>query len=198
MEKTRKYREPGGHELIAILVILVSSLVIFVLTGCDKALRKENDRLREELAKVQQYVPLKRDTIRDTMEVVTQKVVEVERIKSVLTAEDKALLSDLKVKVKELESLQKTSMETRDTVYLAPTHTGKDSTLFFKDAWTEIVLEGRKMAYSVKDSLAIAVKREYKHRFLWWKWGTKGYEVKAVNFNPHATIRYNTFVKRKE
>ena len=196
MKHGRTYRKSGRW--LTALTRLALGLFLIGLCSCDRALRKENERLREELAKTQQYVPLKRDTIRDTVEVVTQKVVEVEKIKNVLTAEDKALLSDLKVKVKELESLQKTSMETRDTVFLAATHTGKDSTLFFKDAWTEIVLEGRRMTYSVKDSLAIAVKREYKHRFLWWKWGTKGYEVKAVNFNPHATIRYNTFVKRKE
>ena len=182
------------------LTRLALGLFILGLCSCDRALRKENERLREELARAQQYVPLERDTIRDTVEVVTQKIVEVEKIKNVLTAEDKALLSDLKVKVKELESLQKTGMETRDTVFLAATesqHTG-DSTFFFKDAWTEIVLEGRRMTYSVKDSLAIAVKREYKHKFLWWKWGVKGYEVKVANFNPHTTIRYNTFVKRKE
>ena len=35
----------------------------------------------------------------------------------------------------------------------------------------------------------------YRHHFLWWRWGVKGYKVKVVNFNPHSTIRYNTYVK---
>jgi len=176
------------------LVLLLLPLCI----GCTNAkLRKENERLREELAKAQQYVPLQRDTIRDSIEVITQKVVTVEKIKNVLTKEDKQLLNDIDIKVKELEQLQKTGMVTRDTVYLEK---DRDSVLRYKDAWADFEYweKYRKLNYAVRDSLAIAVKREYKHKFLWWRWGTKGYEVKAVNFNPHSSIRYNTTVRRGE
>ncbi|WP_407934619.1 DUF6549 family protein [Hallella sp.] len=37
--------------------------------------------------------------------------------------------------------------------------------------------------------------KEYKHRFLWWKWSTKGYKVKIINFNPHARVLYNQYVR---
>ena len=179
------------------VVILFAMLCALFFGGCDSRLKKENERLREELAKAQQYQPLKRDTIRDSVEVVTQKVVTVEKIKNVLTQEDRQLLKDIDVKVKELESLQKMGMATRDTVYLTEQ---RDSVLRYHDAWADFEYweKQRRLNYAVRDSLAIAVKREYKHRFLWWRWGTKGYEVKAVNFNPHSTIRYNTTVRRGE
>ena len=166
--------------------------------GCNGKYKKECERLREELAKAQQYVPLQRDTIRDSIEVVTQQVVVVEKVKNVLTAEDKELLNDINVKVKELEQLQKTGMVTHDTVFLQKE--GGDSVLRYSDAWADFEYWERqkKLQYSVRDSLAIAVKREYKHKFLWWKWGVKGYELKAINFNPHSTIRYNTIVRRGE
>lgn len=174
-------------------------LVVLVLCSCDKGLKRENERLREELAKAQQYVPLKRDTIRDTVETITQKVVEVVRIKEVLTDEDRKLLKDAGIAAKELMSLQKTGVVTKDSVALsAKDSTKEDSPLYYKDAWAEFEFHDRTLKYSVKDSLAIAVKKEYKRRFLWWRLGTKGYEVKVVNFNPHSTVRYNTFVKRKE
>lgn len=186
-------------EYILVIAVVVFLTVIGLLTGCDRSLQKENERLREELAKAQQYVPLHKDTIRDTVEVVTQKVVEVVKIKEVLTDEDRKLLKDAGIAAKELMSLQKTGMETKDSVNLsAKDSTKKDSPLYYKDAWAEFEFHNKRLRYSVRDSLAIAVKKEYKHRFLWWKWGVKGYEVKVVNFNPHSTIRYNTFVKRKE
>lgn len=175
---------------------IIFLLVIVLLSGCNKY-KKENERLREELAKAQQYVPLKRDTIRDTVEVITQQVVEVEKIKEVLSKEDKQLLKDLGMKVKELESYQKTGIETRDTVILVEKDSTKDSPLFYHDAWTDIEYLNRKLVYSMRDSLAIALKKEYKHRFLFFKWGVKGYDVKVVNFNPHSSIKYNTYVKRK-
>lgn len=201
----------GSKRTIVIdAVILIAALIIgLLLQGCNRELKKEIESLREDLAKQQQYAPLQRDTIRDSVEVITQKVREVEKIKEVLSKEDKQLIKELGIKVKELEALQKTGIETKDTVYLTaalpqPTEqdsvpTEQDSLLVYKDAWTEIEYDQRqrKMTYKVKDSLDIALKREYKHRFLFFKWGTKGYDVKTVNFNPHATIKYNTYVKKK-
>jgi len=187
-QKAQKYTERLCWWVCVCLLVCVSS--------CTN-LRKENERLREELAKAQQYVPLKRDTIRDTVEVVTQKVVEVEKVKEVLTSADRQLLKDLGMKVKELESLQKTGMVTKDTVWLEPS--GEPSgTVAYHDVWTDFILRDRRLEYAVRDSLAVAVKKEYRHRFLWWKWGTKGYDVKVVNFNPHATIKYNTYIKRRQ
>ena len=178
---------------IFVFIVLVVALI---MCSCDRGLRKENERLREELARQQQYVPLQRDTIHDSIEVITQKVIEVEKIKEVLSKEDKQLIKDLGVKVSELESLQKTGMETRDTVILVEKDSTENSPLVYHDAWTDIEYLNRKLTYAMRDSLAIALKREYKHRFLFIKWGTKGYDVKVVNFNPNSSVKYNTFVRK--
>lgn len=181
---------------------LLGLIILGMLTSCNRDLKREIEQLREELARQQQYVPLKRDTIRDSVETITQKIVEVEKIKEVLTDEDRKLLKDAGIAAKELVSLQKTGMETRDSVVMSAVaqqnNSEEDSIFFYKDAWAEFEFHNKRLKYSVKDSLAIAVKKEFKHRFLWWKWGTKGYDVKVMNFNPHATIKYNTFVKRRK
>lgn len=182
--------------LLTLVAFILFLFVVAMLTSCDRALRKENERLREELARQQQYVPLERDTIHDSIEVVTQKVIEVEKIKEVLSKEDKQLIKDLGMKVRELESLQKTGIETRDTVILIEKDSTDNSPLVYHDAWTDIEYLDRKLTYAMRDSLAIALKREYKHRFLFLRWGTKGYDVKVVNFNPHSSVRYNTFVMK--
>ena len=194
---TEKTRNKLAFVWWAIGWIGIGFIVAIMFTGCNRSLRKENERLREELAKAQQYVPLKRDTIRDTVEVVTQQVVEVEKIKAVLTKEDKDLLKDLSLKVGELESLQKIGMATRDTVWLEKKDSTANAPLYYKDAWAEFEYANQRLKYSLRDSLSVAVKRDYKHKFLFWKWGTKGYQVKVVNYNPHSTIRYNTFVKKR-
>lgn len=178
---------------IFVFIVLVVALI---MCSCDRGLRKENERLREELARQQQYVPLQRDTIHDSIEVITQKVIEVEKIKEVLSKEDKQLIKDLGMKVSELESLQKTGMETRDTVILVEKDSTENSPLVYHDAWTDIEYLNRKLTYAMRDSLAIALKREYKHRFLFIRWGTKGYDVKVVNFNPNSSVKYNTFVRK--
>ena len=178
-------------------LLIVVAVVMSVLNGCDsRKLRKENEELREELARQQQYVPLERDTIRDTVEVIRQQVVEVEKIKNVLTADDKELLKDLQTKVSAIEAYQKMGMESSGEVELKP---APDSVLSYKDKWVSFRYDVRDslLSFSCYDSVAVVVERIHKHKFLWWRWGVKGYEVKAVNFSPYATIRYNTYVKRK-
>lgn len=207
--------------------IIFWAVVVAWFCSCDRGLRKENERLRQELALAQQHVPLQRTTIGDSVEVVTQKVVEVERIKEVLSKEDRRLLKDLSLKVSDLESFQKLGTTTADTVFLTvpstavsqqpnqsepnlsqqavaeqpsqPSPPPSDSVLTYHDAWTDFTFYPRtsRLSYRMRDSLAIAVERQYRHKFLFFRWGTKGYNVKIANHNPRSTIRYNTFVKRR-
>lgn len=176
-----------------VLCIVFWAALAYLLYSFRSGLRKENEQLRQELALAQQHVPLQRDTIRDTVEVVTQKIVEVEKIKEVLSKEDEQLLKDLSLKASELESYQKMSNVIHDTVTLVQ----RDSLMEYHDAWADFTYKEGLLSYRMRDSLAIVVKKQHKHKFLWWRWGTKGYEVKVANHNPHASIRYNTFVKRK-
>lgn len=187
--------------LLGIGFWVLAALVFF--DSCEgRKLKKENEQLREQLARQQQYVPLQRDTIRDTVEVVTQQVIEVERVKNVLTTEDRELLKDIDVRVSAIESYQKLSTKTEAEVKLAQPDSkseGRDSLLTYKDAWLDLTYHTNDsvLLIELQDSLAIAVEKEYKRRFLWWRWGTKGYKVKAVSFNPYTSIRYNTYVKAK-
>ena len=198
-KKFKDYCKSAVPAFFSLVCLIVLFAIMFLFGSCDNKYKRENERLREELERVQQYVPLQRDTIHDSVEIITQKVIEVEKIKEVLTDEDRKLLKDAGIAAKELMSLQKTGMETKDSVNLSAKDSTKEgSPLYYKDAWAEFEFHDRTLKYSVKDSLAIAVKKEYKRRFLWWRWGVKGYELKVINFNPHSTVRYNTFIKRKE
>lgn len=185
--------------LYTALFAVVTLLVTAFLSSCDRQLRKENERLREELAKQQQYVPLQRDTIRDSIEVITQKVVEVQKVKEVLSKEDKQLIKDLGIKVRDLESLQKVSMETRDTVYLQAKDSTTNDTLFYRDAWTDLEYYQRERKLSLRtwDSIAIAMDGVVRKKFLFFRLGVKGYRLKTINFNPSSTIISNTFVKKE-
>lgn len=188
------------------IIILILWVVVAILcSGCNRGLKHEIEQLREDLARQQQYVPLKRDTIRDSIQMITQKIVEVEKIKEVLTAEDKDLLKDMGMKISAIESYQKMSTETNAAVTLSSSEPDSksedrnDSLLTYHDAWMDLKYNKLNQEINIRfqDSLAIAVEKEYKKKFLWWKWGTKGYQVKAVSFSPYSTIKYNTYVNHK-
>lgn len=189
-----------------LVVLAVWVLAAVLICSCDRRLKKENEKLRQELAHAQQYVPLQRDTIRDTVQMIVQPIVELEKVKEGLSKEDQQLLKDMNAKIQAIESFQKMSTLTEAEVTLTSSNEAedkgssqRDSVLVFNDAWLDLKYNtlNQNLLIRLQDSLAIAVEKEYKRRFLWWKWGTKGYRVKAVSFCPYTTIRYNTYIKKK-
>lgn len=135
-------------------------------------------------------IPMQQDTIRDSVQVITQNIIEVDKSSSKDVME-KQLIKDLKLKLKQVSSQQTTSTSIHDTVTV---HV-RNNCFHYKDIWAEFNLEDSMLEYSVRDSVTAIVYREYKHHFLWWRWGTKGYGIKIVNFNPHGTVLYNQYIK---
>ncbi len=114
-------------------------------------------------------------------------------------AEDLKLISDLKIKNKNLESLTKVSTSVTDTIYKDRWHPAPNNPdcLEYSDKWATVTacFKDSTVSYSVMDSLDIVVSKVPKHKFLWWSWGTKGYKVNVVNFNPRSTIEYLEYIK---
>lgn len=121
------------------------------------------------------------------------KVSELEQ----LHLTDTKLIKDLKVKLKDVQAQHTLSAETADTVIIAPVPGTADSVFAYNDKWLSLHIDipKRECQYVAYDSLTTIVSRTYKHRFLWWRWGTKGYEVRIVSFNPHARIKYSRYIE---
>lgn len=181
--------------VIIALAILIAALGWYGRQRNQLArLHDEVGRLNHELAHAR--IPLQRDTIHDSIEVVTQTVVEVAPRQLVdALAADERLIKDLKLRVRQLEAMQTTSLETSDSVPAEYRQT--DSCFYYHDQWADLTLKLKDTTfyYNIRDSLSTLVYREYRHRFLWWRWGTKGYRLKIVNFNPHARVTYNRYIK---
>lgn len=110
---------------------------------------------------------------------------------------DSRLIKKLKVKLKDVKSIHTASSSTTDTVRIAPMPNAADSIFSYQDKWISLYIDipARLCQYTSKDSLTTIVSRLYKHKFLWWRWGTKGYQVQIINFNPHSRINYSRYVE---
>lgn len=180
--------------LIAIAVVIISIMTLLVKR---EQYRRKIEHLQSQIEILNSwniYPSIIRDTIHDTIPVasVPALVVTKEEYKKVA---DKGLLKDLGVKPAAITSQLQTEISTRDSIKLraAPV----DNDYIYHDHWTDIhlSLSDSILQYNMRDSIAMFVVRDYKHRFLFWRWGTKGYNVKLVNFNPRAKIKYLKYVK---
>lgn len=158
-------------------------------------------QLKEQLAKANTNVPLKHDTVylhkTDTVhDVVTSPVIMAE-LKALRRQRslDEQTIKDLGLRLKQLDAMQTTVTETKDSARAAYDHNFRFFS--YSDRWSHLQfrLNDSTFYYNIRDSLLFTVYHEYRHRFLWWRWGIKGYYVKALNFNPHTTIIYNQYVK---
>lgn len=178
-----------GCMFLMVLLTIVGSFLIF-----DSRQKKANEEMKMQLHQLQlQYSPLKRDTVRDSIKLITQQVMVMDRGEYKLLAADRQLLKDLQLKISQVVSDQRVSMVTADSVKA----TRHNSVFAYSDAWLSLRLDTADsiLTYRARDSLQCIVARQFKHKFLWWKWGTKGYNVKVLNFNPHSTILYNSYIQ---
>lgn len=185
---------------LTVIVLIVCMIIAFIFSGIKESesnkYKKENERLKVELAHAAiDGGIIRTDTIRDSIPVYTSQTVAVDK-PAFKELADLPLLKEINVKPAQAEEYETRVTEIHDTVYM--TVYPPDSVLEYKDNWASFRLSLRdsSLVYSVRDSVTAVVYREYKHRFLWWKWGTKGYKVKLINFNPHSTIQYEQFVMK--
>lgn len=185
--------------LMPAILIVVAAVIIFIMTLLVKReqYRRKIERLQSQIEVLNSwniYPSIIRDTIHDTVPVASAPalVVTKEEYKKIT---DKALLKDLDVKPAAITSQLQTEISTRDSIKLraAPA----DNDYIYHDHWTDIhlSLSDSILQYNMRDSIVMFIVRDYKHRFLFWRWGTKGYNVKLVNFNPRAKIKYLKYVK---
>lgn len=178
--------------ILSFLMVLLTIFASFLIF--ESRQKKANEALKMQLHQLQlKYSPMQRDTIRDSVKLVTQQVMVMDRGEYKLLAADRKLLEDLQLKLRQVVSDQRVSMVTSDTV-----KTNRLNSVYsYSDAWLSLRLDTADsiLTYRARDSLQCIVARQFKHKFLWWKWGTKGYNVKVLNFNPHSTILYNSYIQ---
>lgn len=167
----------------------------------SSAYREEMERMGEELSEWHQsggQLIIRHDTIRDSIPVADQAVIEAStRELKRQHLVDEQLIKDLQLKLARLDAVQTTSTETSDSVKASVVVDHNFSVFSYSDRWADLRLTAKDSTfyYNIRDSLETIVYREYKHRFLWWRWGTKGYRLKIVNFNPHTRITYNQYIR---
>lgn len=175
---------------------IIAILLIILISTCSRisSLNRDKENLKVQLAHASINDPVAVDTIRDSIPVATASVTTVDKSTYKKQLADKQLLKDLGLKKGQIAEQSSQLRSTTDSV---PFKSVLPGVFNYKDKWAEfhLNLKDSTLKYSVRDSLETIIFREYKHKFLWWKWGTKGYNVLILNYNPHTTIKYLQYIK---
>lgn len=130
-----------------------------------------------------------------------------------LRNEDVKLIKNLNVKIKNLESYSKTQIKVNSELRAIL----KDTTLIERDPITQVIIKESKfksininkpdmqMSGIITDSEFIGkislpatiyqtIEAEYRRKFLWWRWGLKGFRQTVTTNNKNIDIEYAEFV----
>lgn len=186
-----------------VVLMVVGMIAVGIMIREYHKMEVANRELHEKVGQLNyalshSTIELLHDTIRDSIPVASQPVVIIDKTDYKKMEADKELLKDLNLKYSQIESEMRVLLANQGKVTLQAS-ADSDSVLRYRDKWCSFLykVKPRELAYDVRDSMDIFVAREYKHKILWGliKWGTKGYQVKAVNFNPNARVEYNRYIK---
>lgn len=156
-------------------------------------LKAENERLgvnMQSLAKAGEEYKFRDSLSAVSVIALNLKVSEMEELRR----EDLKLISDLQLKPKEIEYITKTTTVTERHVEYKVDTVG---CFHHSDKWLQIdaCLKDSSMHIVSKDSIAQVVHPIYRKKFLWWKWGVKGFKQEVINFNPHSRVAFSEVIK---
>lgn len=160
----------------------------------NRELHSKVDQLQNTLS--HSVVQVIHDTIFDSIPTASQPAIIIDKTDYKKMEADKKLIEALNLRIDQVESENRTLLATQGAVNLKPA-ADSDSVLRYKDKWCDFtyLVKPKQLNYSVFDSLTAIVSRQYKHKFLWWRWGTKGYDIHLVNHNPNSSVVYNRYIK---
>ena len=170
------------------------ALAAFLITlHHDGKLRDDVRNLKVQLA--HSYMPMKVDTIRDSVPVYETVVKEIDRTDYKKQVADRQLIKDLKIKLADVTEENRLLTRQLRQIQLQPREEA-DSLLEFHDQWADLIYDTttNNLDFTVRDSLVTFVTRVPRHKFLWFRWGTKGYQVRIASFNPYTQLKYEGFI----
>lgn len=174
-----------NYIIIGIIMFAIGSIVTFIFATGEVARGRVTESYSDH---IDNYVVL------DSLHYGSFDVTLTANKRDVKKSVEKFIAKGIGLERNSVESKMNLSVSTEDTVKMEPI---RDSILNYQDKWltAKVNLYDSTMIYRARDSLTQYIERIYKHRFLWWKWGTKGYRVHIVNHNPHSKIDYADYIR---
>lgn len=190
MEFLNYLKEKYFSFFVGVLILAATGIIVY-----PAWIRKQYEvkELQAQLAHARTYKSVVSEVLNDSSTVVTQPASNIDKHAYKREFANRKLLKELDVKPRDVAAQSDIATHASDSVKLA----SRDSVFSYHDKWVQFKFSLRDslLSYQVRDSLSTFVIREYKHRFLFWKWGTRGYKIKIVNFNPHSKIIYSQYIK---
>lgn len=189
--------------LITLLALVIISGILFSLV---KSLKEEKERYQSNTnALLSEVNRLKIDSTTNAVDVKALKLT-IDEFKQ-YRSKDLEQIKKLKIRIKDIQAVSKHKLEinatinaaVKDTMILRDTILMKLQYVQMTTPHLEIngIIEHNRLQGRIHlpVNLHQIMWVEYKHRFLWFKWGTKTVHQTITTDNPHVKINYSELIQ---
>lgn len=176
-----------------ITCIIVLFILLAAVTRLYNITLKEKERF--EANQTTLMTSLNNFKFRDSLNAVEngRLKLSISELKELREADFK-LIKELKLRPKDVETITKVKVVTRDSIIFQL----KDSCINYESEWTKVSgCIGDTLSIETSDSIAFIAHKEYKHKFLFFRWGLERAKVKIINFNPRSSIKSPEWIDLK-
>ena len=176
-----------------ITCIIILFILLAAVTRLYTVTLKEKERI--EANQTTLMTSLNNFKFRDSLNAVEngRLKLSISELKELREADFK-LIKELKLRPKDVETITKVKVVTRDSIIFQL----KDSCINYESEWTKVNgCIGDTLSIETSDSIAFIAHKEYKHKFLFFRWGLQRAKVKIINFNPRSSIKSPEWIDLK-
>ena len=176
-----------------ITCIIILFILLAAVTRLYNITLKEKERI--EANQTTLMTSLNNFKFRDSLNAVEngRLKLSISELKELREADFK-LIKELKLRPKDVETITKVKVVTRDSIIFQL----KDSCINYESEWTKVSgCIGDTLSIETSDSIAFIAHKEYKHKFLFFRWGLERAKVKIINFNPRSSIKSPEWIDLK-
>ena len=176
-----------------IICIIILFILLAAVTRLYNVTLKEKERF--EANQTTLMTSLNNFKFRDSLNAVEngRLKLNLSELKELREADFK-LIKELKLRPKDVETITKVKVVTRDSIIFQL----KDSCINYESEWTKVSgCIGDTLSVETSDSIAFIAHKEYKHKFLFFRWGLERAKVKIINFNPRSSVKSPEWIDLK-
>lgn len=176
-----------------VICIIILFILLAAVTRLYNVTLKEKERF--EANQTTLMTSLNNFKFRDSLNAVEngRLKLNLSELKELREADFK-LIKELKLRPKDVETITKVKVVTRDSIIFQL----KDSCINYESEWTKVSgCIGDTLSIETSDSIAFIAHKEYKHKFLFFRWGLERAKVKIINFNPRSSVKSPEWIDLK-
>lgn len=191
------------YAVIVVLILCLCAVVMYFREVVKENLRLERNQVALLSDSLSHY-KTKTGELVSSVEQLEMTIGELKRHRSELVSQ----LKSMKIRLRDVQSLSTTALESRvevfvpirDTIFIDTGKVVKAQAFNWSDAWTSIqgVIQNDsvKVKYQSRDTL-LQVVRVVPKRFLFFRWGVREIRQDVKVSNPNTVITYSEYIEIK-